>query len=149
MPEYPWSNFEDFRFVLIGETGMASVTQIYGSNQWAANIDIFGTKGILKIDLQSQSVIKYNRSTLNVKSIGVSLLSNLLQTSQVILAGGINYIARKQSDAHTIAIREFVDCILNNKTYPVNGENGKETIRVMEMLVKKLNDNCKQLTFLS
>ncbi len=142
--EYSWSASEDFRFELIAENGICSVTQIYGSNQWAAEIDIYGTKGILKIDLQTKSLYLYNRPSLNPVSLGIGSLKKIISFSFDLSKNSFSYMFNFARDAHSIAIRDFIDSIIENKPFPASGEDGRETVRVMEMLIKKLDENLKK-----
>ena len=138
LPEYPWSDFEDFRINLSAENGTCSIMLAYGSNQWAANLDILGTRGMLKIDLQAQAVTKYKRPDLGAVTIGWSELSKLFQTSGSLCMNGLKHVLGKRKDAHRQAIRQFVDSILNNAPLPITASEGRETVRVMEMIIEKL-----------
>lgn len=138
LPQYAWSNFEDFRITLLAENGAASITLSYASNQWAADVYVLGTKGIFKIDLQSQLVLKYNRPKLDVISVGLSVSNSALQALGAVALNGIRYIFGRKSDAHHIGIRKFVDSILEDRPAPITVEDARETVRIMEMLVNKL-----------
>lgn len=138
LPEYPWSRFEDFRITLIADNGMGSITLNYASNQWLATIDVLGSKGILKVDLLSRSCIKYNRPKLDAASVGLSTLASLPQISTQLISNIFGYILGRGSDAHQVAITEFVNSILEGRTASVNAKEGRETVRVVEMLVNKL-----------
>jgi len=39
---------------------------------------------------------------------------------------------------HDIMIEKFVDSIINDKPVPVTPEEGRETVRVMEVVVEKI-----------
>ncbi|MBI2996200.1 MAG: Gfo/Idh/MocA family oxidoreductase [Candidatus Melainabacteria bacterium] len=138
--QYPWSSSEDFRIILNAENGICSITQIFGSNQWAADVSLFGTKGILKIDLQTKSVFKYDRKTLSVFPLGLSVLKDIFQSFKLILSNCLKYLFFRNLDAHEIAIKEFVECVINNKPFLVDIRDARETVRLIEMLVKKLED---------
>ncbi len=135
--EYPWSSYEDFRFDLIGEDGIGSVVLFYGGNQWASEINILGSNGILKIDLQARIVIKYNRASLNPFELGQSVLSCTWQTLKMAALNAVMHLSGRKIDGHSIGIAEFVDSILENRKFRVSGEDGRETVRIMEMLVNK------------
>lgn len=139
IPEYPWSNFEDFRMVLRAKNGIATITLNYASNQWAAEVDIIGTKGILKIDLQSQAFVSYERSKLDALTVGLSEVKMASGRMSAAGANGIRYILGKKSDGHYNGIREFTDSIIGKRPALVGAEDGRETVRVMEMLTEKLN----------
>lgn len=136
--QYPWSKFEDFRIILWGENGMGSITLFYGGNQWRADAEIIGTKGILKVDLEAQTVIKYNRPKLDALSVGLSTLGVASQTLISLISNSLSYILGKRKDAHQIGIKKFVDSVLEDKPSPVTAEEGKEVVRVMEMIIEKL-----------
>jgi len=74
LSEYPWSPFEDYRFTLIGDQAVSSVALTYTTDQWAAKVDLWGTQGIIRVDLESQSLIHYRRPSLKGKTIGFSAL---------------------------------------------------------------------------
>lgn len=136
--QYPWSKFEDFRIVLWGEDGMGLITLLYGSNQWQADVEIIGTKGILKIDLEAGVVVKYNCPNLNALSVGLSTLSIVSQTLTGLVSNGLKYILGKKKDSHQIGIKKFVDSVLEDKPSPVTAEEGREVVGVMEMIIENL-----------
>ena len=135
---YPWSNLDDFRINLIAENGTGSAVLIYGSNQWAADMDIIGTKASLEIDLQTQSVVKKNRYRLSAFSVGVSELSAILQTLGAITLNGLKFVLGRKADAHAVGINSFVESILEGKPSPVSAIDSKEVVRVMQMIAEKI-----------
>jgi predicted dehydrogenase len=136
--EYPWSRFEDFRVNLSAENGLGSVTFVYGSNQWAADIDVIGTEGILKIDLQTQSLIRYNRSHLSISSLGFHTSGVILQTLRALISGSLGYILRRRQDSHRIGIYKFIQSISENKALPLTPQQTRETVRIMEIIIERL-----------
>ncbi len=148
IPEYSWSNYEDFRIVLMGENGIGTISLIYASNNWMAKLEIIGSKGTLCVDLQAQTVIKYQRTKLKAMTVGVSLLSEVLQLSKEFVLNTINYFIGKRSDAHSVGVEQFVNSILYDKPFAVSGFEGRDNVRVMEMLVKKL-DECSRKPMIS
>ncbi len=139
IPEYNWSNAEDFRIDIIAENGISSNTLSYGSSQWEASVDISGTKGTLKIDLESQSVITCKRAGLKASTVGLSVLSQITQTLKEMLYTTFRFMIRKDCNAHEVGIRKFTESIIKGKNPPVTAEDGRETIRIMEMMVERLN----------
>lgn len=139
-PQYPWSGYEDFRINLIADNGVSSITLTYGSNQWAADLEIFGKEGILRADLQTRTCYLYKRSDLTGMSLGLSTLNVLSQTLRGLLSNGIKLISGRNGDwdSHSIEIRKFVESILKGKEPPVTGSEGRKVIQVMEMIVERL-----------
>ena len=138
MPEFPWSKFEDYRYDLIGSTGTCSVTLAYTTNQWAAIVDIWGTSGLLRLDLESQSLIRYRRSSLEHTTIGWSALRDAGQTLKGLIGTSARSLFGTFRSTHELLIRSFVESIRTGAPAPVTGEEGREAVRVMNLIVDQL-----------
>src|SRR5262249_28830188 len=79
LPEFQWSQFEDYRVELFGETAASSVTLAYTTNQWAATVDIWGDHGLIQVDLETQSLVCHNRRDLRPLTVGLSGLHEAFQ----------------------------------------------------------------------
>ena len=97
----------------------------------------------MKVDLQNKSFIKYNRPKLHASSLGIGALNNISQTIINLMSTGLSYCLGKGMDAHSVGISDFINCIIENKPFTVTGESGRETVRVMEMLVAKLGETSR------
>ena len=141
-PEYAWCIGEDIRFDLIADNGFSSISLIYGSNQTAAEVDIIGTDGYLKVDLQTRIVVNHNRlqdnPLISAKSIIKSVITGLYQTGTSFLANGIRHVFSRKLDGHHIGVNRFLDFVSGKAEFPATGEKGKEVERVMEMIIQKL-----------
>ncbi len=138
LSEYPWSPFEDYRYTLIGDRAVSSVTLTYTTDQWAAKVDLWGTQGILRVDLESQSLIHYRRPSLNSTTIGFSALREAWQTVSGTLRTSLQVLTRRFQSTHGILMRKFLESIQNGTESPVPPEEGREAVRVMDLLVRKL-----------
>ena len=138
--EHPWAPFDEFRIELEGGKAMSSITISYASNHGDILVDILGTEGILHLDLGSLLLVHYGRK-LSSKPIPFAryFLSVSSQVIGGIIANAFKLATRKLSSGHDIIIREFVDCVINNHRPPVTSEEGRETVRVMEMIVERLH----------
>ncbi len=137
--EHSWAPFDEFRIELEGEKAISSIAISYTSNSWADNIDIFGTEGSLHLDLESMLLIFHRgKHSLNPFNLACHSLS---EAAQIVTGVGVNalkVLTRRVKVGQDIIIEKFVDCILKNQASPVTGEDGRETVRVMEMIVEKL-----------
>jgi len=138
IPEFSWSKFEDFRIDLLADNGISSIILLYSGNQWQAEIEIFASRGILKVDLENHTLLRYNRPKLNPFFIAGSTLSSICQAIKEIIFDSLQYISGKTFDPHFIIISKFIDSILNDTEAPITLEEAKEVVRVMEMLVESL-----------
>ena len=144
LPEYPWSIAEDIRFDLIADNGISSVALMYGSNQSAAEIEIIGTEGMLKVDLQSRILVSHNRSVgsemLSAKAVTKSVIGGVYQTVRAFAVNGIRHTLLKTLDGHYVGVSKFLDYVANDAEYRAPGEKGREAIAVMEMIVQRMQE---------
>lgn len=78
---------------LVGENGTSSIALTYATNQWTAQVEPWGTEGIVRADLESQAVVESDRRDLKSRIVGWSSLEEALQTlgstaSGVLRGGG-------------------------------------------------------------
>lgn len=137
--EHPWAPFDEFRIELEGEKAVSSIAVSYTSNRYAAYVDILGTEGALHLDLQSMLVLHYGAKTsLSPWSLVSTSLSSISQTIAGLLANSFKVAAGRFRLGHDTVIEMFVNSILSDTPPPVTGEEGREVVRVMEMIVDKL-----------
>lgn len=138
LPKYPWSLFEEYHLGLIGEKAISSAILSYTSNQWAAQVDIYGSQGLIKVDLESQSLIRYNRRSLAPKRVGLSALSESSQIMKSLLSMGIQTLNGRVPSTHELLIGQFCESLQNGTPPPVSAQDGKEAVRVMNLIVERL-----------
>ncbi len=141
LPEYPWSSAEDISFDLIADNGINSVRLMYGSNQSAAEVEIVGTKGMLKLDLQTRILVHHNRTvgpeSLTAKALIKSVVSGIYQTGTAFVTNGIVHASKKTLDGHYIGVNRFFDYVALDAPYRATGEKGRETTELLEVVIKK------------
>jgi predicted dehydrogenase len=138
LAQFPWSPYEDYRVDLIGENASSSVTLTYATNRWAVQIDLWGSEGHMKFDLETQSLIVHGRTDLKPVTLGLSAVKEASQMLGGTFGTGLSYLAGKFENTHEHLIRDFVDCIQNDLPAPVPPEEGREAVRVMDLLVSQL-----------
>jgi predicted dehydrogenase len=139
MLNYPWSRCEDYRIDLIGDHAISSIVLSYGTNQWSAKVDILGSTGILKLDLEDLSIVKYKRTELSPAKAGISLLSESAQLLGNAVRNAIRVATGQHTSTHDVLLNRFVDAIRQGAPSPVPAEDGRETVRVLDMVVRKLD----------
>ena len=90
------------------------------------------------MDLQSMLLTLYKREYLKPTSVAFSSLSVAGQIVKGVASNAFKVMLHKPMLGHDIMIEKFVKNIINDQPVPVTPEEGRETIRVMEMIVKKL-----------
>lgn len=137
--DFPWSRYDDYRINLIGDQAISSVSLSYTTDQWAARLDILGEKGILTLDLEGMYLVNSRRPKLNPVPVALSILSESGQIMQNLVSKGVRLAAGKYENTHDIIVSRFVDSLRNNTDSPVSAEEGREAVRVLNMIVEKLD----------
>ena len=139
--EFPWSPYEDYRLELIGEKATSSIVLTYATRCWAAQVVLWGSEGLLKVDLETQSVVLHHRRDLRPSTLGLSALSEAAQVMRSSLDTAVSYLSRRLENTHQRLVREFVESITNGKPIPVTAEEGREAVRVMDLIAQRLNSS--------
>lgn len=138
LPQYPWSRYEDYRINLVGDTGTSSIHINYATNQWLVWVEIAGSEGTLILDLHGRVVTKINRPTLTKAAIGMSVLGQSLQILKEACRTTFKQMTRQSASTHERLIRGFADSLLNGARIPVTAEEGREAVRVMNLIADQL-----------
>jgi predicted dehydrogenase len=141
--KYPWAPFDYFNITLESEELVSSVIISMASNNFIADVSVFGTEATLKMDLQNMSLTQHKLNETKPIALAVSSLKSAGQMIGNVLSNAAKMIFEKDAKmrviGHATEIEQFVNSVINDQRPPVTGEEGREVIRVMEMLVQKLN----------
>ena len=138
--KHPWAPFDEFRIELEGENGISSAAISYTTNYWAANVDILGTEAALHLDMQNMLLIRHRLRELSYIPIARSSLSTISQMVGGIASNVFTVVTGRQKIGTDIVIERFVDSVLNDSQPPVTGEEGRDAVRVMEMVVERYRE---------
>jgi predicted dehydrogenase len=136
--DFPWSKYDDYRINLIGDKAISSITLSYTTDQWAARVDLLGSKGILTLDLEAMYLVNSRRPTLKPVPVALSILNESGQIVHDLVSKGLRLAAGKYDNTHDILVDRFADSIINNIPSPVTAEEGREAVRVLGMVVAAL-----------
>ena len=138
LTQFPWSPYEDYRLELMGENASCSVVLTYATNRWAVQLDLWGSDGHMKFDLETQTIVLHGRSDLKPFTLGLSAIK---EAGQILLGTAdtsLSYAMGTFENTHERLVRGFVEAIQNGATSPVTPEEGREAVRVMDMVAKQL-----------
>ena len=138
LPQYPWSPFEDYRLELIGEPAACSVALTYTSKHSAFLLELWGTDGIIKIDMQSKILVNYNRANQLPWGIGLSAASEAAQIASGAVSNGVGYLTGRFRNIHDRLISDFVNRAANGQPPSVTAKDGLQTVRVMNAINQQL-----------
>jgi predicted dehydrogenase len=140
--EHPWAPFDDFRIELEGEKGTSSIVISYPSNCRASTIDLMGTEGSLHLDLLHMLLVRQGRNaSMSPLALAASALGNAARIVSGVAGNTLSVLAGQgEFYGHNTVIAGFVDSLRQGRRPPVTGEEGRETTRVIEMIVTRLNE---------
>lgn len=145
--EHPWAPFDEFRIELEGENAVSSIAISYTGKHRNLYVDILGTEGILHLDLLSMLLVRQAEKQ-SMKPMALARYS-LMTASQIVggvIANAFAVLLRQAKFGHDIVIERFVNSILNDYQPPVTAEEGRETTRVMELIVQRLQEKYEGCT---
>jgi predicted dehydrogenase len=135
--QHPWAPFDEFRIELEGSKGLCSAALSYTRNCWNANVDILGTEAALHLDLNRMIMVRSRLRQLRNTAIARESVSAISQSIMGLGSNALATVTRRRRLGTDVVIERFVDCVIGNTESPVTGEEGRETVRTMEMVVDK------------
>jgi predicted dehydrogenase len=136
--DYPWVLYDNYQMELEGEHMDSSVYVSNAGDYWASEVDLFGTDSVIKMDLESMLLTHSKLKELKPTSVALYSLGVAGQMIEGVASNAFRMISDKPMLGHYIMIEKYVDSVLDDKPVPVTPEEGRETIRVMGMIVEKL-----------
>jgi predicted dehydrogenase len=124
--------------ILGGASAVSSTALTYASKHWAAEIQFWGTDGILRADMETQALIHHRRTKLTAMDVATSTLSQAGALLGGMAASGASLLSRRHQSTHARLIREFVESVVAGGEPPVTAEEGRESIRVMSLISQSL-----------
>ena len=139
LSKYPWVLYDDYRIEIEGENITSSILISHSTNYTASKMELYGTEYLLDLDLQSMHLIKFKRSTLEPTTIATTSLNVAWQIVKGTLSNAIKVALSRPMLGHDIMVEKFVKSILYDLPVPVTPEEGRETVRILEIIVNKIN----------
>ena len=139
--EHPWAPFDEFRIELEGENAVSSVVISYASNRRNLFVDVLGTKEALYIDIGSLLLVRQrSRESMGPTALACYLFNIASQVARGVVTNASKMAVGRLGYGHRVLIEMFVNSILSDTQSPVTGEEGREVVRVMEMIVERLHE---------
>ncbi len=139
LPQFPWSPYEDYRIELAGEAATASIALTYATNQWAAQVDLWGERGMIHVDIESQVVSLYDRPDLAAGTIGRSAVLEATQALGSVARAATQVIAKRFASTHEQIMAKFCAALREGGAPPVSSQEGREAVRVMDLITLELD----------
>lgn len=135
-----WMKNDEARVLAQGKNGLGSIVCSCNSLIHGDTLDILGSEMELRADLWGRTMITYKPRTPSPRSIGMSNMDLSLQLFKVwgSTASTVLKTLRGKESAHYTFISKFVDSIAKNTDPPTTAQEGRETVRIVELICEKL-----------
>ncbi len=138
LTEYPWSPYEDYRIDLLGARIRCSAVLTYTLDQGGYFVDVWGTNGLLRLDMQSKILVRHRRMNRSPWGIGASSLSDVGQILRGTARNAADYLGRRFHSPHERTIRSFVRRTIDGEPPVVPAAAGLENCRLMAELAAQI-----------
>jgi len=137
--QYPWLLYDDYRIELEGEKGISSIMISHATDRQAATIELIGTEGLLNLDVFRMILSHHNLNSLNKISLAFSSISTASQIMKSLAYNTASVILGKAKFGHEMLIKNFVQNIMSNQPPPVLPSEGRETVKIINLIIEKLD----------
>ena len=133
--DFSWVAADELKVLLEAENAAGAFTISCNSPRASFIMDIFGTKKNLHIDNLTMSIVQHKAGEIKIRDLAVDDLYSSLQQAvgavSILLKTAFGQKRWYTSGQRTI-IQRFVESIRNNTAVPVTGEDGRETMRILD-----------------
>lgn len=138
--QYPWAGKDELKVLLNGEHGLGSFTTSYNSPADSFTLALYGTKGSIHADHIKQILIRKRPRPNKFHGFIADRLDLILP---VLTAAAYSTLSRFQGRVrnrsdHQFIIKKFAESLTNNTQPPVTGEDGKETVKLLDEIWRQL-----------
>lgn len=137
-----WMPEDELNATLISEKGFGSLYVSFNAPRGVANVDVYGTKEILKIDLVGQTVIQLGPRPIGKFNIAKDYSSIARRLLLLTLQNALEFSLRKQGQyAISRIYTTFVDSIRKDIEPLVTPRMAYNTVRIVEELCNGIRRN--------
>jgi predicted dehydrogenase len=135
----PWLRNDELHVILESEKGLGSLYVSLNAPRGVVTCDVYGTKEILRIDLDRQIVLRQRPRGYSKFSAGKDSLSEACKLALSTMKNALQYSFRKTGDYSISNVYTmFVDSIRKGIEPPVTPEMAFNTVRIVEEICEAI-----------
>ena len=135
LTDHGWVVADEMRVIVEGDNGLGTIALSCNWPKGESTIDIFGTRRNLHISLRSALLTRYGSGGASGLWRGLDNLNQGYQHLVCTAAAAFNTMLGRYNSGHHTLISRFIDSVRDNTEPPVTGEEGREVVRQMEIIV--------------
>lgn len=137
---FDWVTADHLNVLFEGEHGVGALTMSFNSPRFSFKTRIIGTEGLLELDHCSLTIIRGKHRGARFPEL---ILEKLNLSCQMMIGAASSALwsltgRRFYKEGHKRLIPQFVNSIREDLEPPVTGEDGRETIRVIEEILQQI-----------
>lgn len=139
--QFPGVTADELRVLLEGENGLGAFSIFCNAPRTSFNLSIFGTKEKLYIDNFALTMIRSRSRTNKVHELVLDQLNLSLKLLAGATASSVKALLGRRwyKSGHQAIIQKFVESMRHDQDPPVGGEDGRETVRILEEIWKQIS----------
>lgn len=136
---YPWVPFDELWVNLEGDKGYGSIYASFNSVRDAWSVDVYGTRGILKLSLDNETLVLLKRNPITRLSRALDILQQAYQLLFSTAQNGVSLLFGNWQMGHEVCLQAFLDSVLNDKAPLVTLQEAYDSVETLEKICKQIN----------
>jgi len=135
---YAWVPFDELLVAVEANNSYGSIYCSFNSVQDGWFIDVYGTKGIIRLNLVNETLVRLKQRPITTFSRGGEGLKQAYQLFRCTAQNGLSKFFGRWSAGHEVCIRGFVDSVLFSKAPPVTLEEAYNVVETLEQICERI-----------
>jgi len=137
---YPWMPIDELRVLLEDINGrMASMYVSFNATRSETTLKVFGTTGILDVNLSNNIFIKKKYREINITQVIKDNLRFLTDYINSCFSITFAILTKRYQSMHTEFMKEFVNSLISDAEPQVTGEEALEVVRIHNDLSSQIH----------
>jgi len=145
---YPWMKSDELCVIFRVKNKFGRVYTSFNSSRDAVYIDIYGSEGILRLDLINSTIVFLPKRKTSRFSKGLDVIRQTMQLMKCTIKNALKVSFRKWLSGHDVCIKLFAESLMKNGEPPVSVEDGLAVVRTLEQVCKKIAEQEKESNLL-
>ena len=139
--EFPWVAADELKVLVEAESSLGAFTVSCNSPRDSFTLDLFGTKRNVHVDHLTQTITHRRPRSNKFHDLILDRSDLILPVFTAAAYSTVNRLRGRQRNrlGHQAIIQKFIESLQNNTDPPVTGEDGRETIRILEEIWKQIS----------
>lgn len=133
---YPWAKYDELQVTFTAQKKLAGVYASLNAPRNAVFVNLFGRKGILKLDIINATINVLPSARISRLRKVTDSLRQAFQLSSSTFKNAIKVLSRRWLDGHKMCIYLFAESLVNEKKPPVTLEEAYAAVKVLEDVYK-------------